>query len=338
MLNPTPLVSVIIPTFNRPQFLPRAIKSALEGLDGKEIEVLVIPNGPDDSWKQSLLKFKDNPSVRVIPIPEANANIARNTGMANARGEFIRFLDDDDYLIPEGAIKQYQLIQTTGADMVSGSIQLIDSKGRIFDVWEQPDVNDLCVAVFGWRYCQPTAHVFKKSKLIHANWNSKTLILQDFEWLLDLCTSNEINWIHEKYIVGIWQHHQGKRTSTAKSLTDTRSQIAVEMLMRSYTRLDKEKRLTISRKHAIAQGLLSFAHSAFFQSPFYWSQVIKQANALDKYARPTQAIFNTLIIKKCNILLLEWIFLPFKWMKWRYKKLHKNSNIIIKKHIYRAIR
>ncbi len=116
----TPLVSIIIPTHNRPHFLPRAVDSALAGMPAGEVEVIVVPNGPDESWKQSLLPYKHNSSVRVIPITAANANIARNTGLAAANGEFVRFLDDDDYLIPEGAVKQYALIKESGVAGYNG--------------------------------------------------------------------------------------------------------------------------------------------------------------------------------------------------------------------------
>ena len=95
----TPIISVVIPTSNRPHYLPRAVDSALTGMDAGDVEVVVIPNGPDQSWRKALLPFKKNPAVRVVRIPDSNANIARNAGLAAARGEYVRFLDDDDYLI-----------------------------------------------------------------------------------------------------------------------------------------------------------------------------------------------------------------------------------------------
>jgi len=109
----SPLISVIIPTVNRPRWLPRAVDSALAGMKSGEVEVIVVPNGPDKSWRESLQPYEGNKYVRVFPIPEPNANIARNAGLAVSTGAFVRFLDDDDYLIPEGANKQYELIQTS---------------------------------------------------------------------------------------------------------------------------------------------------------------------------------------------------------------------------------
>ena len=121
-----PIVSVIIPTANRPHWLPRAIDSALAGMKLGEVEVIVVPNGPDESWRETLRSYERNSAVRVVTVRESNGNIARNTGLAESKGEFVRFLDDDDYLIPEGAIRQYELIETSGVDVVSASIQLVD--------------------------------------------------------------------------------------------------------------------------------------------------------------------------------------------------------------------
>src|SRR5690348_7668220 len=97
-----PLVSVIVPTRRRPKFLPIAVRSALEGM-GNEVEVIVVPNGDDDSWKQSMAAFNADGRVRIRSIAEADANLARNHGMSMARGKYLRFLDDDDYLLPAAA-------------------------------------------------------------------------------------------------------------------------------------------------------------------------------------------------------------------------------------------
>ncbi|MDU7564520.1 MAG: glycosyltransferase, partial [Acinetobacter baumannii] len=49
----SPLLSVVIPTFGRPEFLTRAIDSALQAVvNNSEVEVIVVPNGKDDSWRE----------------------------------------------------------------------------------------------------------------------------------------------------------------------------------------------------------------------------------------------------------------------------------------------
>jgi len=91
----TPLVSVIITNYNYARFLNEAIASAL-GQTYPNIEVIVVDDGSTD---ESVLVAKKHP-VRVIEQPNSGVARARNRGAAEARGEYIVFLDADDVLQP----------------------------------------------------------------------------------------------------------------------------------------------------------------------------------------------------------------------------------------------
>ena len=95
----TPLLSIIIPTYNRPQFIRRAVESALRSEPNGDVEIIIVPNGGDDTWKKSLADFLHNPKILVSPIEKGHANAARNHGLKLAKGKYIRFLDDDDFLL-----------------------------------------------------------------------------------------------------------------------------------------------------------------------------------------------------------------------------------------------
>ncbi len=296
-------------------------------MQASEIEVIVIPNGPDESWKKALKPFQSNSSVRVIPIKEENGNIARNRGLEEARGQYIRFLDDDDYLLQEGAIKQYELIQSSNADVVSGSGNLIDAKGRCFDTWYQPDLNDFCEAVLGpWRVCLSMAHVYKHSIIKNARWNQKTSGRQDVEWLVNLCAEKELNWKKIDYSVGAWQHHWGLRISSSEHFKKIRNKICVPMLMRAFEKLKEENRLSEMRRRAVSLGLWDFVHGSFFLEPSYWSQIAATANKIDPSARPIQPIYNFSILRHLNPITIQWMMLPKRWLfhkkKYLFRILH----------------
>jgi glycosyltransferase involved in cell wall biosynthesis len=316
-----PLISTVIPTASRSIYLSRSIESALAGMGTIDVEVIVVPNGPDESWRQVLRPYQNNPAVRVVRVTEANANVARNAGLAEARGEFIRFLDDDDYLIPEGARKQYELIQGSGADVVSGSIRLLDAHGQSFELWQQPDVDDLCTAVLGpWRRCQPTAHVYRRSTLGNARWNPETPVRQDFEWLFDLCASTELRWEKTAEVVGVWQHHWQDRISSSVPFNDVRK-LTVQMLMRSYETLLSTGRLNDNRRRAVAQGLWGCVHAAFFLEPHYWNQVARTISKIDSTARPALEAYNFPVLRLIDPLLIQWMLLPKRWLSHHARKL-----------------
>jgi glycosyltransferase involved in cell wall biosynthesis len=315
-----PLISIVIPTANRPQYLPRAVESALEGLDAGDVEVIVVPNGHDNSWQETLLPYRDNHSVRVIPVGEANANVARNKGMAEARGEYVRFLDDDDFLYPEQALKQYELITSSEADVVSGSVRLIDENGRGLEVWRQPDTDDLCAAVLGpFRNCLPTAHVYRRSCLGSAQWNPATKVRQDVEWLLDLCASRELGWHKTGDVVGVWQQHPKQRVSSGIHINEI-SKITVPMLLKTHDTLNMMNRLTAPRRQAAAVALWGLTAKAFLFDPIYWSRVARTAMNIDPKARHPYVEYNYPVIRGLSPLLMQWLLLPKRWTLYQVRK------------------
>ena len=322
-----PLVSVIIPTINRSQYLRRAIESSLSGMEPGEVEVIVIPNGLDTSWRDTFRAYHNNRAVQVVPIKPANANIARNTGLAEAKGKFIRFLDDDDYLIPENAINQYELLEKSDVDIISGGIKLIDEHDQCLNLRLQPDTEDFCTAVLGpWRVCLNLAHVYKRSILHNAQWNPETLIRQDVEWQLDLCAQQELSWEKTNEIVGVWQQHWGQRVSYSKKFQEIRKN-TVPMLLRLYDNLQAQERLTQSRQRAMAQGLWGCIHEAFIFEPLYWSHVAHTAKKIDPTARPIQPIYNFPLVCKLNPLLIQWFLFPKRWYSRKYHQVQKKFHI-----------
>jgi glycosyltransferase involved in cell wall biosynthesis len=96
-MNLAPIVSVVIPTYNRGNLIKRSIQSAING-NYKNIEVIVVDDNSTDNTFQivSALQKKDS-RIRYIKLDKRNgAQAARNRGIIEATGEFIAFLDSDD--------------------------------------------------------------------------------------------------------------------------------------------------------------------------------------------------------------------------------------------------
>jgi len=92
------LVSVIIPTFNRPLETKRAVTSVLYQTYG-DFEIIVVDDGSDQSSRDVLQPLR--PRIRYISH-EKNRGVsaARNTGLRSSKSPFVAFLDSDDYLLP----------------------------------------------------------------------------------------------------------------------------------------------------------------------------------------------------------------------------------------------
>ena len=97
------LVSVVIPVYNGSAYLEQAIRSVL-AQTYPHIEIIAVNDGSTDESAQILARV--GTQVRVISQANAGVAAARNAGIANARGEFICFLDQDDYWRPEKVAEQ----------------------------------------------------------------------------------------------------------------------------------------------------------------------------------------------------------------------------------------
>lgn len=107
MTDGSALVSVVIPTRNRPGLVPRAVKSALNQTF-RSIEVVVVLDGPDESTARTLAQIDDS-RLWVMTLPQSvGAPEARNAGVRNARGRWIAFLDDDDEWMPTKIERQVE--------------------------------------------------------------------------------------------------------------------------------------------------------------------------------------------------------------------------------------
>lgn len=106
-----PLVTVIIPTYKRAEMLPRAINSVLtQGYERIEV-VVVDDNNPKSEWRGKtaaiMEKYASEPRVRYIcHSKNLNGSAARNTGISQANGDIVTFLDDDDIYLPDKVTKQ----------------------------------------------------------------------------------------------------------------------------------------------------------------------------------------------------------------------------------------
>ncbi len=98
-MNSLELVSVIIPSLNRPQLVSQAVRSAL-AQTMESIEVIVVIDGPDPATADAL-KLIDDKRLIVMELPtNVGAAGARNAGIKAATGTWIAFLDDDDEWLP----------------------------------------------------------------------------------------------------------------------------------------------------------------------------------------------------------------------------------------------
>jgi glycosyltransferase involved in cell wall biosynthesis len=125
----TPLVSAVIPCFNYGRFVARAIESVL-GQTYTNIECIVVDDGSSDDTCDVLRRFSGR--IHAISQPHHGVSLARNAAIAVARGEFIAFLDGDDYWHP-GKIEQQLGLLTSRPELgcVGCGLEHVYPDGRV---------------------------------------------------------------------------------------------------------------------------------------------------------------------------------------------------------------
>lgn len=124
-----PKVSIIMLTYNREQFVGRAIESILSQTL-KDFEFIIVDNGSDDNSGKICDKYAQIDSrIKVIHKEKGNISSGRNAGLESAKGEYIGFVDDDDYALPFMFEVLYNNIIEYDADIsLCGSYQEINGE------------------------------------------------------------------------------------------------------------------------------------------------------------------------------------------------------------------
>lgn len=127
-------VSVIIPVYNVEKYLRQCLDSIVNQTL-KEIEIICVDDGSSDSSPAILAEYAaKDPRVKVLTREKSNAGAARNAGMAVATGEYLGFVDSDDWCELTLFEKAYKRAKETDADVVSWQYDRYDDITKKFGV------------------------------------------------------------------------------------------------------------------------------------------------------------------------------------------------------------
>ena len=196
-----PLVSVVIPTRNRPYLVARAVHSALTQSLHK-IEVIVVIDGPDEITLNILDQIDDR-RLRVSMLPRhLGISDARNAGIREARSQWIAFLDDDDEWLPQKLEIQLQTAQRSAYDYPIISCRIIGRTpaGDFFWPLRFPRPNEplseylICRRnpISGEGLILPSTIFTKKELLLRIPFKSELRYYEDVDWLLRVSTQKGV--------------------------------------------------------------------------------------------------------------------------------------------------
>lgn len=135
-----PLISIIVPVYNVKEYLPRCVQS-LKDQTYPRIEILLVDDGStDESLRLCDRLAKKDPRIRVFHKENGGSSSARNLGILEAKGEYLGFVDSDDYVEPDMYEKLYHAIEQYEAPAAQVGRDEIDPKGkRLPDICIPPE-------------------------------------------------------------------------------------------------------------------------------------------------------------------------------------------------------
>lgn len=170
------LVSIVIPVYNVEKYLEECM-SSIQGVDINIVEIILVNDGSTDSSSELCQKYADMlENVKYIEQKNQGLSEARNTGIKNATGQYILFLDSDDYLYTDNLLQVIKIIsKNKGEDFFIG---------RAYEFEDGTSKHKLCQI----DYSQITSHrpeeAFVKLDNINDFWFAAWLIIIKRDFLV----------------------------------------------------------------------------------------------------------------------------------------------------------
>lgn len=301
-------LSVIIPLYNAENYICQAINSVLCQKD-IEIEIIVVNDGSTDHSLERLSVFDER--VKIVSISNSGASAARNVGLKYATGEYVMFLDSDDYIDDDNICNQaIEIIEDKKSDMCMflytynnvTNDSLLHLKKYPQFLLEETDCERIIYHLVneGIAPVSPCCKIIKRSHLVNHNlFFMEGTVAEDIEWFVRLfINTNKICLLNnDSYIY---------RKNLSSSVTGSTSKIKCinhySMISMSIERIDKCK----DRKKNFA--LLSLLA---YQYCIWMSQIWKYIKTKE---------FVTMAQSLCWLLNYD-LFPRVKYVRWIYRIL-----------------
>ncbi len=212
-----PLVSVIIPTYNRPKELARAIQSVLSQTY-QNFEILVVDDGSEEDLKKVCDSFNDTRIRFFRNEKHTNANMARNRGIKEAKGEYIAMLDSDDEFLSHHLERRVEKIQEWDCDGIFGSAYIDNGSKRTLKLSRPLNEGELMINYLLSDGFAPTpSHFYKTSCAKEIMWDESLLRHQDFDFSVRFAEKFDFRSDYEPTTIIYWNNKEKRKEYHWKS-------------------------------------------------------------------------------------------------------------------------
>jgi len=234
-----PLVSIIIPTYNRKNMVKEAIESVFKQ-SYTNYELFVIDDGSDDNTFELINQYKDN--LYYLYIRNRGVSKARNLGVTLSRGEYISFLDSDDYWLPDKLRKQVRFMEENPNCSVSQTDEIWIKNGERVNPKKKHRKRSGDIFGQSLKLCavSPSSVMIKKSLFDSVGVFDETFpVCEDYDLWLRISKDHKVLLLNEKLVVKRGGHKD--QLSKSRWGLDIYRVKSIEKILNS-TSLSSEKR------------------------------------------------------------------------------------------------
>lgn len=308
-------VSVIIPCFNAEKWLKEAIDSCLQQTYSN-LEIIVIDDGSTDNSLEIIKSYDDKIIWRTYS--HKGGNHARNRGFDLSQGEYIQYLDADDYILPEKIERQVKFLEETGADVVYGDWrhqQHLASGYSYLDKIETSETQtDILTALLSNWWVALAALMYRRTAVENSGgWDENLGAAQDRDFFLSV-VMNGAKVVYQPGCYAIYRRYGSVTVSTASKARWLKSHHRV--LKKVEQKLSQNNQLSRMYCHALAKSYFELARESLFFDYEQYSMFLEQTLVIfPEFKAHSKRIFYRLIQDilgfrqaeriACSILLLK---------------------------------
>lgn len=205
MSEDSPLVSVVLPTYNRADVLERSINSVLSQTY-ENIELIVVDDGSTDGT-EALVREEDDPRLTYLRHDQnRGANAARNTGLARCDGRYIAYLDSDVVWLPTKVEKQAALLADAG-ESVGGvySGAYTEFEGYVIEVDQPMLEGDIYEALLSGELFIPTSQLIFRSECFDTagTWDEALPCFNEYDLCLRVAKQHEFAYLPDPLVINV---------------------------------------------------------------------------------------------------------------------------------------
>ncbi len=278
------LVSVVMPCFNAERWIREAIDSCINQTYSN-VEIVVIDDGSTDNSLEIIKSYGDR--VRWKSVLNGGSNSARNKGFSISKGEYILFLDADDYILSERIEKQVEWLEKTGSDVVFSSVKSqkhLPNGTLVFgessdERFYLPGDDVIFSLLTGRRLAHTLSPIFTRDAVNNSGgWDVNVTCSQDRDFILSVAlTGAKFSFLPGCYSV-YRQYASERRVSSARKQDRIRSELL---------RTEKAERKLKQNKQSTEYG--TAIAEAYFRTLLHYSDYSSRSTYLKVLSKIRQA-------------------------------------------------